>query len=194
MSITAGRVFLAITLAMSVACLGWFGLVRFSFGTWSSAAVLPGVIGLIAALATVVGALMFARFVEASVHGQTIRLRRVLGRDRTIAVSEVDEVVLLLDLRLPSRTAPSSVTRVVLRRAGGTVAAFTPRGSELVDGLRSLGFRPLVIDEPTTPLRASRSYPGSVGFAELVVEPVLWACVVIPVVVVAWLVWDAAGG
>ncbi|MEU5163831.1 hypothetical protein AB0G74_30040 [Streptomyces sp. NPDC020875] len=194
MSIRAGRVFLAVVCAVFVVCLAWFGLMWLSLGAWSDGSVAPMVLALVAAVAMIVGVPLCSNFVEADIDGGSITLRYVLRRRRVIPVSKFDEVVLLQALRLPALTRVSEVPRVVLRGQNTTVGAFTPRDGCPVEELRTLGFEPVVIRRQLSPFQAWRHYRKSVSLSELLIEPLLWASMGAPVIIVVWLLWEAAKG
>jgi hypothetical protein len=193
-SVTAGRTYLAVACTLFVSCLVWFGIAWSALGPWSGATVVPAVLGLVAGIGLGAGALIFSRFVEASLDGSLITVRYVLRPRRSVSAAEIDEVVLLRALHLPARAGASSVPRIVLRRGGRTVIAFTPRDVGVVRSLAALGCEPVVVSEPLTPLQASRRYGRAAGFGEMIGEPLVWAAILVPLAVVVWAVWDAAGG
>ncbi|WP_293788058.1 hypothetical protein [uncultured Aeromicrobium sp.] len=192
MSITSGRVYLALTGALSMVGAAWFGLSWCRAGHWSGANMLPAVLGFVAIVALAAAALLFARFTEVLVDRRAITVRRVLLPQQVVPVSEIDEVVMLQSLVLPSRTLPNSTPRVVLRREGRTIAAFTPRDAGVMRAVESLKVATSVIPTALTPLQAHRRVKGSVSFVELMTVPLAWLAVLVPVLVVVVVLVDAA--
>ncbi|MCK2024011.1 hypothetical protein KZC52_13815 [Microbacterium sp. kSW2-24] len=165
-SVLAGRVFLAITGAVCVAALVGAGVAWRSTGSDAGGLGILLAIGGIAAVLWVVGAVLTVPFVEATVDAHGLVIRRVWGRRRVVEIADVDEVVVLADLILPSRVATAPKPRVVLRREGAVVATFTPRDAAVVADLARCGWAPVTIADPLTPSEATRRYPGSVGRGE----------------------------
>lgn len=182
--------FLAITGVLLVASLAWIGVVWSMPDPLPSAFIAPSVIGLVALVFFIVGALMFSRFVEVSVGEGHITIRHVVGAGRSVPLSEIDEVVLLQRLILPARSGSSSTPRVLLRHGDRTLLAFTPRGHGVVEILASRGLPSTVISEPLTPIQASRRYRRSVSVGELTGGPMLWAAIVVSVIVTVWALWS----
>ncbi|WP_140400717.1 hypothetical protein [Gulosibacter sp. 10] len=178
-------------LAVGVVC---FALAWSELGPWQPVAVWPAVLALLAFAGLAAGAPMFSRFAEAWIDSEAVVIRRVLGPRRAVPLSGIEEVVLLRSLRLPSRTGASSAPRVVLRGEGRTIAAFSPRSADLVPELGRRGLVLAVVDDPLTPFAAARRYPKSVGFAELLVQPFAWGAIVFPILIIVWVVCDAASG
>jgi hypothetical protein len=204
MSIRVGRTYLAVLATLFLVCAVWFASAWNLDEPLSAQTVAPAVFGLVALVGLVAGLLMFSRFAEAAVYRDTIIVDRVLRPRLVITASEVDEAVVLQRLLLPGRPVWNSSLRVVLRRDGVTVAAFTPHrwdlpggdppGTGQPDKLEALGLEPVVVPEPLTPFQADRRCRGAVSAAELLTVPLLWAAVIVPVVVVAWAVWEAVQG
>ncbi|MGO3152510.1 MAG: hypothetical protein ACTIJJ_07815 [Galactobacter sp.] len=189
MSIFAARIFLAVTFLVAVACAAWFVIVWSEVGPWSDASVWPAVICVVACVMLVVALMFFPRFVEATADDQAVSIRRVLGPRRQVRFADLDEVVVLKRLLLPSRgTSASTTVRILLRQDGRTVASFSPRGSGLVSSLENHGPEPLVIHEPLTPSQARRRWRGAVNSAELLSVAGMWAAVVVPIAVVLWVI------
>ncbi|MGO1497593.1 MAG: hypothetical protein ACTIKK_07790 [Agrococcus casei] len=189
MSIRAGRVFLAFAGVLLVASLTWIGIVWFIADAVPGDFVAPSLIGFVALVLLVVGALTFSQFVEVSVGPDRITVRHVVGARRSVLLSEIDEVVLLQRLVLPGRGGVSAVPRVLLRHGDRTVLAFTPQERGVVEMLASHGLQSTVVSEPLTPIQASRRYPRSVSVGELLGGPMLWAALVIAVFAIAWVFW-----
>ncbi|MGO1317890.1 MAG: hypothetical protein ACTMIR_12765 [Cellulomonadaceae bacterium] len=194
MSIATGRVVLAVLCAGWLVCVVWCVSAWLQRGSWSDVSALAAAVGVVAAIGMGAAALLFARFVDADADGEEITVRRVLGPQRVIRVSQVDEVVVLQALHLPARHGSSASPRVVLRGGGRTIAGFTPRSATLLERLVAQGLAVTVLATPMTPVQAHRRYRGSVSLAEVLTVPVLWAAVLVPVAVVLWVVGDAASG
>ena len=202
MSITAGRAFLAVAGALLIGCIVWFSVAWFgaSVDVRSRPPVLvaPTVVGLMAAIAIVVAAPLFSRFVEVTFEGAdregALVIRSVLRPRRSMPLETIDQVVLLKHLDLPSRAPSSSALRVWIRTKDGSVVAFTPRDVDFEYRLHTAGVSVGTERERLTPGRAARKYPGSVGLGERLVEPLMWTAIVVPLIVAGWLIWQALRG
>jgi len=193
-AVTGVRVFLVVALAVAVACVVWLLVAWELSGSWAPMTILPAVIGAVALLALGVGSALSSRFADAAVTSDAVSIRPAVGRSRTVPMTDIDEVVVLRSLLLPTRVASTPPQRVVLRSQGRTVAGFTPRDAELVRQLAAGGLSPEVVATPLTPLQAHRRYPGSVSVAERGAVPALWALVLLPLVVAVVVMWDAVVG
>ncbi|MFF7294174.1 hypothetical protein ACFY9N_16715 [Microbacterium sp. NPDC008134] len=164
-SVFAGRVFLAITGSVFLVAVAWAGWAWPGEGPDAAGLGVLLALAVIAAVLWIAAAVLTVRFVEATVDERSVTLRRVWGRSRTIDRASVDEVV-LFSLILPTRLGTTATRRVLLRRKGAQVAAFTPRAAGFAAVLARCGWDPVVIADPLTPPEATRRYPGSVGRGE----------------------------
>ncbi|MGW8484399.1 hypothetical protein ACWGJP_14800 [Microbacterium sp. NPDC055903] len=191
MSVRAGRVFLGITAAVFVGSVIWFVVASMLYGAISGASAAPIAVTVAALVGFGVGAMMFARFAEAHVEAEQLIIRRVLGAPRRLPIAGIDTMVVVEDLHLPSRSGAASVLRLVLRAGDRTLLAFTPSDGGLVQRLSALGIPMETFSEPVTPRQLAQRYPGSVSPAERAISALPWLALVIGVVAVGWVCWEA---
>lgn len=190
MSVRAGRWFLLMAAAAFLVGLAWFALVEAAAGPWAQGSVGGAVLALLGAVSFAVGAVLFGRFVEAGVEEAGLVVRSVRRRERIIPLAIIDEVVVVERLLLPTRMGPGTAARVVLRRDGDTIAAFTPHGLAVVDALRSAGCRVTLISEPLTPLRVRRRYRSGASLGEVVVAGAPLFAIIVAALVLLWVVTE----
>ena len=192
MSVRVGRTFLAVLGTALVISALWGGIACLTADSPLDIALVPAIIGVIALVGLLVGAPLLSRFVEAQEVAGRVEVRYALKARRVIPVSEIDEVVLVRTLRLSSRSGrPSSAPRVVLRRGGRTVVAFTPDTLAVVRRLEALHVRTVVDDEPLTPIETVRRYGRrAVGLAELLIQPLSWVLIASAMILVVWATWE----
>lgn len=192
LSVRTGRTFLAVLGTALVISALWVGIACLTADSPLDFVVVPAVIGVIAIVGLLVGATLFSRFVEAREVAGRVEVRYVLKPRRVIPVPDIDEAVLVRALRLPSKGGgPSSAPRVVLRRGGRTVVAFTPDTLEVVRRLEALDVRIVVDKEPLTPIETVGRYGRrAVGLMELIVLPLSWVLIATAMIVVVWAIWE----
>lgn len=196
MSVRAGRTFLAVLGTALVISALWGGVACLTADSPLDIALAPAIIGVLAIVGLLVGAPLLSRFAEAREVAGRVEVRYVLKARRVIPVPDIDEAVLVRTLRLPSRSGgPASAPRVVLRRGGRTVVAFTPDTLEVVRRLEALDVKIVVDDEPLTPIETVGRYGRrAVGLAELIVQPLSWVLIATAMIVVVWAIWELTGG
>jgi|SRR5690625_1044206 len=207
MSVTSARAFLAVCGGVFIGCVGWLciGLQRlnFNYRQLSSDMVAPAAIGLISGAFLLVALFMFSRFMEATIErrngaranaraGTTLVVRRVLRPPKSIDLADIEQIVLIPNLVLPSRTGPSSVLRVVVRMRSGSVFAFTPRNANIRNMFTDAGIEAEVDDDVLTPDSASHRYPGSAGLGERAAALLGPAAILVGVAVLVWVIWEAS--
>lgn len=192
----AGRTFLAVLGTALVISALWGGVACLTADSPLDIALAPAIIGVLAIVGLLVGAPLLSRFAEAREVAGRVEVRYVLKARRVIPVPDIDEAVLVRTLRLPSRSGgPASAPRVVLRRGGRTVVAFTPDTLEVVRRLEALDVKIVVDDEPLTPIETVGRYGRrAVGLAELIVQPLSWVLIATAMIVVVWAIWELTGG
>ncbi len=192
----AGRTFLAVLGTALVISALWGGVACLTADSPLDIALAPAIIGVLAIVGLLVGAPLLSRFAEAREVAGRVEVRYVLKARRVIPVPDIDEAVLVRTLRLPSRSGgPASAPRVVLRRGGRTVVAFTPDTLEVVRRLEALDVKIVVDDEPLTPFETVGRYGRrAVGLAELIVQPLSWVLIATAMIVVVWAIWELTGG
>lgn len=186
MSVRAGRWFLFMAAAAFLVGLAWFALVEAAAGPWAQGSVGGAVLALLGAVSFTVGAVLFGRFVEAGVEEAGLVVKSVRRRERIIPLAVIDEVVVVERLLLPTRMGPGTAARVVLRRDGDTIAAFSPHGLGVVDALRSAGCRVTLISEPLTPMRVRRRYRSGASLGEVVVAGAPLFAIIVAALVLLW--------
>lgn len=191
MSVVAGRVFLGVTAAVLVVAVAWSAIAWQVSGPWPESGGPAFGLAFVAAVGLLVGVPAVGRFVEVRAEGDTLRLARVLRRTTQVRAQEVDEAVLMV-VEFPGRYWSVDTPRVVLRRNGRTVTAFTPRVANVDGWLDAHGIRTVRVAETLTPRQASRLYAGSVSRYEVLLGamPVVSiGLMVFALVVLAWLLW-----
>jgi hypothetical protein len=131
-------------------------------------------LGVVAVTFLIAGLLLFPRFVEARVRGDSVVVRRVFGA-RVIPVADIREIVVLHGLVLPSRVAGPLARRILLRGASTVIEAFSTPTASVADALRRRGVPAIEVHDLLSPSEARRRFPGSVSLAETLLGPVLVA-------------------
>ncbi|WP_424464407.1 hypothetical protein [Pseudoclavibacter helvolus] len=193
MSVRAGRWFLVGATAALVVGLAWFALVEAAAGPWARASAGGAVVAILGAVALAVGSVFFGRFVEARVEGASLVLRSIVRRARVIPLADIDQVVVVERLLLPTRTGPGTAARVIVRRGDVTVAAFSPHEVGVVDALRSAGCRVTLVSEPLTPMRVLRRFRGGASVGEVLVAAAPVIAIVVGALVLLWVLVEWLG-
>ena len=115
-------------------------------------------------------------------------------RQRVIPLAVIDEVVVIERLLLPARMGPGTAVRVVLRRDGNTIAAFTPHGRAVVDALGSAGCRVTLVSEPLSPLQVRRRYRSGASLGEMVVAGAPLFAILVGALVLLWVLTEWFAG
>ncbi|MGO2751569.1 MAG: hypothetical protein ACTIA6_16075 [Pseudoclavibacter sp.] len=186
MSVRAGRWFLVGAAATFLIGLAWFALVEAAAGPWAQGSVGGVVLAILGAVALLVGAVFFGRFVEARVEGTGLVIRSLRRREWIIALATIDEIVVVERLLLPTRIGPGTAARVILLQGDDTIAAFSPYGSGVVDALRSAGCRVTLISEPLSPLQVRRRYRSGASVGEVLVAAAPVLAIVVGALVLLW--------
>lgn len=194
MSVRAGRWFLAMSAVAVLVGLAWFALVEAAAGPWAQGSVGGAVLALLGAVALAVGAVLFGRFVDVRVEETALVIRSVRRRRRVIPLAVIDEVVVVERLLLPTRMGPGTAARVILRRGGDTIAAFTPHGVGVVDALRSAGCRVTPISEPLSPLQVRRRYRSGASIGEVLVAGAPLLAILVGALVLLWVLTEWFAG
>ncbi|PPF44880.1 hypothetical protein C5B85_09100 [Pseudoclavibacter sp. AY1F1] len=194
MSVRAGRWFLVLSAVAFLVGLAWFALVEAAAGPWAQGSAGGAVLALLGAVALAVGAVLFGRFVEARVEETGLVIRSVRRRQRVIPLAVIDEVVVVERLMLPTRIGPGTAARVVVRRDGDTIAAFTPHGRVVVDALRSAGCRVTLVSEPLSPLQVRRRYRGGASIGEVLVAGAPLFAILVGALVLLWVLTEWFAG
>src|SRR5690625_5223776 len=126
MSVTSARAFLAVCGDAFIGCVDWLciGLIQLTskHRRLPSDMVPPAPFGLISGASPLVALFMVSRFMEATIErrngaranaraGTTLVVRRVLRPPKSIDLADIEQIVLIPNLVLPTRTGPSSVLR-----------------------------------------------------------------------------------
>ncbi|GGA75283.1 hypothetical protein GCM10011490_27560 [Pseudoclavibacter endophyticus] len=202
MSVVAGRVLIvlsglllllgAIWTAAGFHAAGWTfrgfpqdGFFGATMGFALALLVLGGVV-------LVVSVPLVGMYVEADMRADGVVLRRVFGRPLSIPVGAIDEIVLLTNLRVPSRSGPVRTPRVILRGGERTLAAYTPRTRfGVAQYLEPLGVEPTVVTDALTPEAAHRLCRGSVSLMERLLTPLALGAVVVGFIALVWVLVTA---
>ena len=191
MSILAARVAMAMLAAAVLGAAGWaLGILATAHEPWPPQTALPAVLGVTALVLLLATVALTGRFGEVTTNGDTLTIRRVLRPRTIVPLRDVDDVVVLTALNLPSRIATAPATRVVIRRGSHTIAAVTPRDDAVVRELAGRGVPVTYVADGMGPLRAHRRHPGSVSLPEMLLAPVGWVLVAIGVLAICWLLVD----
>ncbi|WP_394254962.1 hypothetical protein [Pseudoclavibacter helvolus] len=194
MSVRAGRWFLVLSAVAFLVGLAWFALVEVAAGPWAQGSVGGAVLALLGAVALAVGAVFFGRFVEARVEEPGLVITSAWRRQRVIPLAVIDEVVVIERLLLPARMGPGTAVRVVLRRDGNTIAAFTPHGRAVMDALGSAGCRVTLVSEPLSPLQVRRRYRSGASLGEMVVAGAPLFAILVGALVLLWVLTEWFAG
>lgn len=84
--------------------------------------------------------------------------------------------------------------RVVLRRDGNTIAAFTPHGRAVVDALGSAGCRVTLVSEPLSPLQVRRRYRSGASLGEVVVAGAPLFAILVGALALLWVLTEWFAG
>jgi len=186
MSVIAARAFVGIAAITLLAAVAWLVLVGAGPHPHLAAVTAPALIALLSATALLVAVPLFSRFVDASIERDALVVRSVLRPRRVLALEDIAEVVVIESLLLPARSA-TSVQRLVVRMRAGGVMAVTVRDAGLGARLRARDVVVSVDSEPLAPGQAARRYPGASSAWERILDVMMWAAVIVPVIVVIWL-------